>query len=188
MSKPQYVYWNQADNRFWSNDDGWVDIDSATHFTIDEVHLFKHLPEGASPLQLVTRYYEIIGEGLSGGPITYRGQFYVVPGFGECYLAIQKQFGDVADWLQDDTFHTDLKRFSGTAIDFTSDDTDYRIRVDDESFDNRPKAYMLWVDKEALVEQINTLSGLLKHLSDDKYERTVGALQLLEEIRDATTA
>lgn len=42
--------------------------------------------------------------------------------------------------------------------------------------------YELNVDREALKGQIETLSGLLAHLSAEEYERTVGGVVLLEEI------
>lgn len=184
-----FVYWNKAHNTFWSNEDGWVDIESATHFTREEINQFKHVPEGASPLELIKKFYEIIGTGASGGPITYRGHIYAVPGISCVYLALQKEFGDVAAWLADDDFHKDLRLLTGvagsTGIDFTSDEIDYQIRIDDVSFDGRPRLYMLMVDHEILPKQIDTLSKLLSHLkAADAYEATVGAIRLLEAIQE----
>ena len=46
------------------------------------------------------------------------------------------------------------------------------------------KSYLLNVSNEDLERQIKTLSGLLQHLNNAQYEETVGALRLLEEIRD----
>jgi hypothetical protein len=48
--------------------------------------------------------------------------------------------------------------------------------------------YDLDIDLPALDEQINTLSSLLQHLTNEQYERTVGAVALLEEIQKQAKA
>jgi hypothetical protein len=44
--------------------------------------------------------------------------------------------------------------------------------------------YFLNVSKDDLARQCVTISGLMRHLTDAQYEATVGALRLLETIRD----
>lgn len=184
----RFVIWNKETNLFWSNADGWGDVDSATQFTRREINTFRHIPQGGSPLELIKKFYQIIGTsaGSPGNPLTYRGHIYVIPGIGNCYLALDKQFGDgdLAGWLEDDTFHEELKTYSEDGIAFANDDTTYEVRIADESFDGEPRAYSLRVDHEILPKQIDMLSKLLGNIVDDeKYEIAVGGVRLLEEIQ-----
>ena len=68
---------------------------------------------------------------------------------------------------------------------FTEDEQPHlSLPLEGEWFQLPHKLYLLNVDKADLVRQIETLSGLLQHLNNKQYEETVGALRLLEEIRD----
>lgn len=46
-----YIIWNQSDDTYWNNDNGWGDYDSATVFSEAE-HLYLQLPIGGSWLKL----------------------------------------------------------------------------------------------------------------------------------------
>jgi hypothetical protein len=176
-----FVYWNKADNTFWSNEDGWVDIESATHFTREEINQFKHVPEGGSPLELIKKFYEIIGVTDLALPTTYRGEIYSIPGIGACYLALEKEMGDLADWFDDEELQSEMRQTHDDAC-FELGNATYSVRISDETFAHKLRSYALNVDVEDLKKQIKTLSKLTEHLSDDEYTNTIGAVEVLEEI------
>lgn len=186
----EFVIWNKGMGLFWSNDDGWVDIDSATKLSREEINRISHFPAGGSPLELIPKYYEIVSVhgDAPEAPTTYRGQFYALPGCRNCYLAVDKQFGpDLEAWFGDDDAVELLKRIAGAEFDFTNDGVSYVVRIGDESFDSKPRSYLLNVDHDILPKQVAILSELLQHLTQEQYAQTVGAIELLEEIQKQGT-
>ena len=54
-----YVIYSQSEDGFWSNEDGWVDLDSATCFTVAEARTLN-LPMSADDDAHFTRLSEVI--------------------------------------------------------------------------------------------------------------------------------
>lgn len=156
-----FVIKNIVNQLYWSNDHGWGDFAGSTYFSEQEQREFN-LPLEGSWLSLwevdVVQFARLVSELRAAGADT----------------------DEVTSILQDsmDLDYDELNDLFQRAEDVWETS---KAKINHRG---PYKEYLLNVSNDDLERQINTLSGLLQHLNDKQYEETVGALRLLEEIRD----
>lgn len=156
-----YVIKNIVNQLYWSNDHGWGDFDGSTYFSAREQQEFN-LPLEGSWLSLwevdVIQFARLISELRATGADTEEAMATLQESMDLDYDEVESIFQRAEEVWETSKAKLNL---SGPH-----------------------KSYLLNVSNEDLERQIKTLSGLLQHLNNAQYEETVGALRLLEEIRD----